>query len=88
MNRVSDIEINDKNDINDSSLGRAEIASFVRLVLFKDEERRVTPRFHPHVSYVNHWNEEAGKMERFYLDLPRAVKNRVCTLETGCGSVV
>ena len=25
--------------------------------------------------------------ERFYLDLPRAAKNRVCTLEVGCGGV-
>ena len=43
-----------------SSLGPAEIASFVRLVLFKDEERGVSPRLHLFVSDVNHWNEEAG----------------------------
>ena len=24
-------------------------------------------------------------MERFFLDLPRAVKNRECALEVGCG---
>ena len=38
----------------DSSLGPAEIASFVHLVLFKDEGRRVSPRFHLFVSDVNH----------------------------------
>ena len=43
-----------------SSLGPAEITSFVRLVLFKDEGRRVSPRFHLFVFDVNHWNEEAG----------------------------
>ena len=37
-----------------SSLGPAEIASFVHLVLFKDEGRRVSPRFHLFVSDVNH----------------------------------
>ena len=24
-------------------------------------------------------------MERFYVDLPRSAKNRVCTLEAACG---
>ena len=43
-----------------SSLGPAEIASLVRLVLFKDEGRRVSPRFHFFVFDVNHWNEEEG----------------------------
>ena len=43
-----------------SGLGPAEIASFVRLVLFKDEGRRVSPRFHLFIFDVNHWNEEEG----------------------------
>ena len=43
-----------------SSLGPVKIASFLCLVLFKDEGRRLSPRLHLFVSYVNHWNEEAG----------------------------
>ena len=46
-----------------SSLGPAEIASIVCLVLFKDEGCRVSPRFHLFVSDVNHWNEEAGRVK-------------------------
>ena len=43
-----------------SYLGPAEIASFVFLVLFKDEGGRVSPRFHLFVSDVNQRNREAG----------------------------
>ena len=41
-----------------SYLGPAEIASVVFLVLFKDEGRRVSPRFHLFVSRFNQENEE------------------------------
>ena len=43
-----------------SSLGPAETASFVSLVLFNDKGSRVNPRFHLFISDVNHWNEEAA----------------------------
>ena len=41
-------------------LDPAEIESFVCLILFKDGEHRVSPRFHHFVSDVNQWNEETG----------------------------
>ena len=44
----------------DSGLGPAEIAPFVRLVLFKDEGGGGSPVCQFFVSDVNHWNEEAG----------------------------
>ena len=83
------------------SLGPSEIASFVCLVLLRDEVRRMSPIFHLFVSHVNHWNEEAGWVqgsrvwprdsrrmtERLYLDLPWTAKSRVCILEVGCGGV-
>ena len=37
-----------------SSLGPVKIASFLCLVLFKGEGRRLSPRFHLFVSDVNH----------------------------------
>ena len=37
-----------------SYLGQHKTASFVCIVLFKDEGRRVSPRFHFFVSDVNH----------------------------------
>ena len=43
-----------------SSLAPAEITSFVFLVLFKDGEQRVNPRFHLFISDVNQGNEETG----------------------------
>ena len=43
-----------------SSLGLAEISSFVFLVLFKDGGRRVSPRFHLFVSDVDQGNR--GKL--------------------------
>ena len=42
-----------------SYLGSAAIVSFVLQVLFKDERRRVSPRFHLFVSNINHGKEEA-----------------------------
>ena len=45
-------------------LGPADIASFLFLLLFKDGERRVSPRFHPFVSDVNQGNPEACGFER------------------------
>ena len=63
-----------------SYLGPSEIASFVILDLLKDGGWRVSPpMFHFFVSDVNHGNEEAFSfvtlwMERFSLDLLRAVK--------------
>ena len=75
-----------------SSLGPAEIATFVRLALFKDEGRRVSPRFHLLflmliIGMSSRFPCVTLLMERFYLDLPRAAKNRVCTLKLGCGDV-
>ena len=43
-----------------SCLRPAEIASFVRLVLFKDWGCKVSPRLHLFISDVNQGNEEAG----------------------------
>ena len=45
--------------------GPAEIASFVFLVLFKDEGCRVSPRFHLFVSDVNQGNKETGLVQDF-----------------------
>ena len=42
----------------ESLLGPPEFASFVFLVLFKDEECRVSPRFQLFVSDVNQGKEE------------------------------
>ena len=39
----------------------SEIASFVFLFLFKDGERRVSPRFHLFVSDVNQWSENVNQ---------------------------
>ena len=49
----------------ESCLGLAEITSFVFVVLFKDEGRRVSPRFHLFVSAVNQGNKEAGWVQDF-----------------------
>ena len=80
-----------------SLLGPAEIAFYVFLVFFKDGGRRVNPKFHFFVSDVNQGNKKGGVgsrfscvapgIERLYLDLPRAVKNRECALELGCEGV-
>ena len=43
----------------------AEIAPFVFLVLFKDEGRRVSPRFHVLVSDVNQGNKETEWVHDF-----------------------
>ena len=48
-----------------SCLGPAEIASFVFLVLFKDGEHKVSPRFHIFVSDVNQGNKEVGWVQDF-----------------------
>ena len=44
-------------------LGPADIASFLFLLLFKDGERSVSPRFHLFVSDVNQGNQEACAFE-------------------------
>ena len=48
-----------------SYLGLAEIASFVSLILFKDGGRRVSPRFHLFVPYVNQGKEETAWVQDF-----------------------
>ena len=48
-----------------SCLGPTEIASFVFLVLFKDGQCRVSPRFHLFVSDVNQGNKEVGWVQDF-----------------------
>ena len=81
-----------------SCLGPTEISSFVFLVQFKDGGRMVSLRFDLFISDVNQGNEDleckkvgsrfscmAPGMERFSLDLQRAVKK--CALEVGCGGV-
>ena len=44
-----------------SYFGLSEIASLVFLFLFKDEERRVSPKFHLFVSDVNQWSENVNQ---------------------------
>ena len=44
-----------------SCLGLPEIASFVFLVLFKDDTHMLTPRFHLFVSEVNQGNKDASR---------------------------
>ena len=82
-----------------SYLETAEISSFVLLFKFKDGGRRVSLIFHLFVSDVNQENKDFGckkvgarfycmalGMERFSLDLPRAIKKE-CALEVGCEGV-
>ena len=44
-----------------SYFGLSEIASLVFLLLFKDGERRVSPRFHLFFSDVNQWSENVNQ---------------------------
>ena len=83
-----------------SYLGPAKIPSFVYLLQFRDGGRRVSLRLHLFVflmwiqrkkilcarGWVQKFSCAVSGMERFSLDLPRAVEKE-CTLEVGCGGV-
>ena len=76
-------------------MGSAEIVSCVFLVLFKDWQRKASPKCHLYVFDVRgrgrlspRFSCVVPRMEKYFLDLLRAIKNREHAMGMGCGDVL